>query len=76
MNDILTKIIAPGAIFLAWMGSFEWRLKGKIDKSHFSDAIGELRKQNDRMEGYLRDIMQTQGIKATREPPEEIKKEK
>jgi len=49
MNGIIEKVIAPGAILLAWVGSMEWRLRSKIGKDRFSDLISRL----DRIENKI-----------------------
>jgi len=73
MTPFIEKVAAPGAIILGWLGSFEWRLRNKVDKGHFNDAITQLRQQNNRLESHIWDIMVAQGVKATIEPPDEIK---
>ena len=42
MNGIIEKVIAPGAILLAWVGSMEWRLRGKVSSDRFDDFIHRL----------------------------------
>ena len=39
MNGIIEKVIAPGAILLAWVGSMEWRLRSKVNNDRFDDFI-------------------------------------
>ena len=73
MTGLFDKLIAPAAIIFAWVGSFEWRLRNKVNADHFKDSIGELRQQNIRMESHLWDIMKAQGVKPSRDVPEEVK---
>ena len=42
MNGIIEKVVVPGAIFLAWVASFEWRLRSKVGKDRFDDMIARL----------------------------------
>lgn len=69
MNGLFEKIVAPGVIFLAWVGSFEVRLRGKVSRNEFDHVVA----QGNRLESHIWDIMKAQGIKPTVEPPEEIK---
>ena len=49
MNGIIEKVIAPGAILLAWVGSMEWRLRNKVSGDRFDDFIHRL----DRIENKI-----------------------
>ena len=52
-----------------WIASFEVRLKNKIGRKEFELVVA----QGIRLESHMWDIMKAQHIKATIEPPDEIK---
>lgn len=58
MNGIIEKVIAPGVILLAWVSSFEFRLRGKVGKDRFGDVIHRL----DRIENLLIKIDKDNGL--------------
>lgn len=57
MNGIIEKVAAPGVILLAWISSFEWRLRNKVGKDRFNDVIHRL----DRIENLLIKIEKNNG---------------
>ena len=69
MNGIIEKVVAPGVVLLAWVGSFEWRLRNKVGRNEFNHVVA----QNNRLESHIWDIMKAQNITPTIEVPEEIK---
>lgn len=52
----LEKIIASISIPLAWVGSIEWRLRGKVNSERFND----LKDQMVRMEGKIDHLIKNQ----------------
>ena len=70
MNEILEKYaVVPAVGFVAWLSSFEWRLRNKIGKDRFND----LKAQMDRTESHLWDLMKAQNITPSIDVPEDIK---
>jgi len=70
-------VIAPAGLMLAWTGSMEWRLRnmgnGKVSQKYCDEFRSIMKGQMDRIEGNLVHFMMAQGVKPSREPPEEIK---
>lgn len=74
MNEILEKIVPPSVVvFLAWIGSFEWRLRNKIGRKEFDLFVSQSMTQGTRLESHIWDIMKAQNITPSIEVPEEIK---
>ena len=67
------KILAPGILIVAWVGSFEWRLRNKVGQKHFDDTLNLMKGQQDRMESHLWDLLRAQKIEPSADLPEKIK---
>ena len=69
-------VIAPAGLMLAWTGSMEWRLRNvnsaKVNQKYCDEFRGIMKTQLNRIEGNLHEFMMAQGVKPSREPPEEI----
>jgi len=73
MNGLIEKVAVPATIFLAWIGSFEVRLRNKVSRKEFDLFVGQSMSQGTRLESHIWDIMKAQGVKPSIEPPDEIK---
>jgi len=69
MGGAVETVIGTITGAAAWMASVEWRLKGKVSKDRFADQQIQLK----RLESHIWDIMRAGNVKATIEPPDEIK---
>lgn len=70
MNGSIEKILGAFAVPLVWIGSVEWRLRNKVGKDRFKD----LQAQTNRIESHIWDMMKAQGVEASVNVPDEIKK--
>ena len=44
--DLIEKYaVAPAVIFMAWLGSFEWRLRNKVSKDLFNQSNEDLNRR-------------------------------
>jgi hypothetical protein len=67
-------LIAPGAIALVWVGSIEYRLRGKVGREQCAIVSDIYREQSIRLESHMYDLLKERGINPSIEPPEEVKK--
>jgi len=73
ISSVKDSVIAGSVILLAWVGSFEWRLRSKVSHKTFDATIIPIQTQQNRMESHLWDIMKAGKIKPTVDVPDEIK---
>jgi len=73
INGNLGKIIAAVTVPVAWLASFEWRLRSKVDHKHCTAVSGPIQQQMTRIESHLWDIMKAQKLEPTMPPPDEIR---
>ena len=69
---MLTETVGVGG-FLAWLGSFEWRLKNKVSLRTFDATIVPMQKGQERIESHLYDLLKERCITPTMDVPENIK---
>ena len=52
MNGTWERLAAPVFVFVTglWAGSFEWRLRNKVDKDRFGDLIERLDRIEDKID--------------------------
>ena len=44
--DLIDKYaVAPAVVFMAWLGSFEWRLRNKVSKDLFKQSNEDLNRR-------------------------------
>ena len=49
MNGLIEKVIVPGGLLLAYLGSLQWQIRNKVSKDRFGDLIARL----DRIENKI-----------------------
>ena len=42
MNGLIEKVIVPGGLLLAYLGSLQWQIRNKVSKDRFGDLIARL----------------------------------
>ena len=42
MNGLIEKVIVPGSLLLAYLGSLQWQIRNKVSKDRFGDLIARL----------------------------------
>jgi len=69
----IKEILAPGGVAIAYIGSLETRLRGKIGRRECRRVHNGLDATINRIESHLWDLLKAQNIEPSMDVPEEIK---